>query len=431
MPGIRVASGAVFAASLLVSTAIPINAAATPLTYPIVDTGQKRIFSNDRQLFFTPRKSEAFYGQDGQYQGAQPHYRDNGDGTVTDLVTGLMWQKAFIRNVAWSDASSVAKQVHTGGYSDWRVPTIKELYSLIQFTGTTGSSGPSNSTPPPDAKPFLDTSVFDFEYPHVHRYIDAQYISSTAYLGTVMHTAGFFGVNFADGRIKGYPQRGRRDGSGWYLRLVRGNPQYGHNHFTDSGNGTVSDTATGLMWQQSEAPKAMNWQSALGYCSALNLAGYNDWRLPNAKELQSLVDYGRAPEAADPANRGPAIASLFTMRDPKAWEWTSTTHYDGPGTGSRAVYVAFGEATGLMRNPFTGERHLMDVHGAGAQRSDPKSGDPNDPHWANGFGPQGDIIRIDNDVRCVRDITPGTTVSLTTPDMSVLPARGRPRGRPF
>jgi hypothetical protein len=44
----------------------------------------------------------------------------------------------------------------------------------------------------------------------------------------------------------------------------------------------------------------------------------------------------------------------------------------------------------------------MDVHGAGAQRSDPKKGDPAD--FATGHGPQGDAIRIDNFVRLVQHL---------------------------
>ena len=43
----------------------------------------------------------------------------------------------------------------------------------------------------------------------------------------------------------------------------------------------------------------------------------------------------------------------------------------------------------------------QDVHGAGAQRSDPKSGDP--ANFPTGRGPQGDAIRINNYVRLVRD----------------------------
>ena len=86
--------------------------------------------------------------------------------------------------------------------------------------------------------------------------------------------------------------------------------------------------------------------------------------------------------------------------------WSSTTHLDeGPVTGGHnAVYVAFGNALGWMEiPPGSGNRTLLDVHGAGAQRSDPKAGNPNEfPH---GRGPQGDVIRIDNYVRCVRDAT--------------------------
>jgi hypothetical protein len=66
-----------------------------------------------------------------------------------------------------------------------------------------------------------------------------------------------------------------------------------------------------------------------------------------------------------------------------------------------AVYVAFGEALGFMEMPpNSGNRNLLDVHGAGAQRSDPKVGSPGD--WPQGHGPQGDVIRIYNFVRLVR-----------------------------
>jgi hypothetical protein len=71
-----------------------------------------------------------------------------------------------------------------------------------------------------------------------------------------------------------------------------------------------------------------------------------------------------------------------------------TTHIAWNGQGSRAVYLAFGCAMGFMHGRW------LDVHGAGAQRSDPKQGDPAD--YPQGRGPQGDAIRILNYVRCVR-----------------------------
>jgi hypothetical protein len=81
--------------------------------------------------------------------------------------------------------------------------------------------------------------------------------------------------------------------------------------------------------------------------------------------------------------------------------WTGTTHLDGPHVGDAAVYIAFGEAGGWMAQPpHARSRTLMDVHGAGAQRSDPKAGHAAD--YPYGRGPQGDVISIDNFVRCVR-----------------------------
>jgi len=65
--------------------------------YNIVDTGQNSCFDNT-QTISCPEPDESFYGQDAQYYGNQPSYQDNGDGTVTDLNTGLMWQQSFDHN---------------------------------------------------------------------------------------------------------------------------------------------------------------------------------------------------------------------------------------------------------------------------------------------------------------------------------------------
>ena len=66
------------------------------------------------------------------------------------------------------------------------------------------------------------------------------------------------------------------------------------------------------------------------------------------------------------------------------------------GLGSDAVYIAFGRALGFTNGKY------MDVHGAGAQRSDPK--DDNVGIATCGQGPQGDCRRIYNFARCVRDM---------------------------
>ena len=63
------------------------------------------------------------------------------------------------------------------------------------------------------------------------------------------------------------------------------------NTFIDNGNGSVTDTATGLTWQQQDDNVGRTHANAITYCQDLSLAGKSDWRLPNIKELTSLVDY--------------------------------------------------------------------------------------------------------------------------------------------
>ncbi len=363
------------------------------LAYVIVDTGQNNCYDASSQAP-CPQAGQSFYGQDAQYAGVQPRYTDNGDGTVTDLNTGLMWQQTpdLDNKSTYFEAVAGAGAFNLGGYDDWRLPTIKELYSLINFNGSQFTK-----------TPYIDTDYFDFVFGDEskgERAIDAQYWSSTEYLGTTMRDAAtVFGVNFADGRIKGYPRDTGPNGSPntQFVRYVRGNPDYGVNDLNDNGDESITDLAIGLTWQKNDSGSTMNWENALAYCESLDAAGYDDWRLPNAKELQSIVDYGRAPDAQNPAQQGPAIDPIFGLTEAESWFWTGTTLLESPpqaGTGSQAVYVTFGQAFGVLNS------NLVNVHGAGAQRSDPKSGDPNE--WADGRGPQGDQIRIYNYARCVR-----------------------------
>lgn len=174
--------------------------------------------------------------------------------------------------------------------------------------------------------------------------------------------------------------------------------------YTDNGDGTVTDNVTGLVWQQVPANSGLNNEEAEAYCESLVLGGYDDWRLPTVKELQSIVDYTRSPSAGDAANLGPAIntdffditalASGTTDYDPDyGYFWTSTSAYFGGDSPEYyyAWYVAFGSAVG---------QDGADFHGAGAVRFDTK-------YEGGALGEGGE--RYYNYVRCVRDVERGVS----------------------
>ena len=393
----------------------------------IVDSFQEQCYNNATQIG-RPAPDEPFYGQDAQFERTSSDYQISSDGlTVLDNTTGLTWIRLPDTNgdgnldsddkLTWVEFQSYPGELNAvdyGGYDDWRIPTIKELYSLIDFRGL----DPSGFTGDEETLvPFIATEYFDFAYGDEstgERIIDAQYWSGTEYLGTTMGGAATaFGVNFADGRIKGYPRDTGPDGSSnrQFARLVRGDEGYGVNEFVDNNDGTVTDNATGLMWSQSDSGEGMTWEAALAWIQERNAEkylGYGDWRLPDVKALQSIVDYTQAPSVTN----SPAINPVFEVTaivDEGGgvnfpFYWSSTTHVNWSNNpGAYACYIAFGEALGWMEMPpNSGQYVLTDVHGAGAQRSDPKTGNPAD--WPYGHGPQGDVIRIYNFVRCVRDV---------------------------
>lgn len=351
--------------------------------------------------------------------------------------------------MTYPEALQAIKEFKLAGHSDWRIPTIKEAYSLISFNGSDISP---NLTADDNvlSTPFINTDYFGFRYgANGARAIDTQMLTSSLYVGSTERENLLFGVNFADGRIKGYGlMLGDRD-KAFMARFVRGG-EYGVNDFVDNGNGTITDNATSLMWSKEDNKKAMNWQEALAYAEEMNsqnYLGHSDWRVPNAKELQSIVDYSRSPLSSSSAAIDPVFA-VSTIKDESGADdypfyWSSTTHKrSGSMEGSAAVYVAFGRSLGNMsnmqmmpmsqggegnrppqgaaqgqgrpeggrpegqqgrqQNSKNSEPNWIDVHGAGSQRSDPKSGDPS--VYANGHGPQGDVIRINNYVRLVRDL---------------------------
>jgi hypothetical protein len=310
------------------------------------------------------------------------------------------------------EAVTYCANLGIGGYT-WRLPNIKEAYSLILFSGKDPSAymGTDTST----LTPFID-SRFDRAFGDLvttagvaagDRIIDGQYASSTLYVSTTMNgDAAMFGVNYVDGRIKGYPTTIKE----YYVRCVTGNTSYGINQFFDNDDLTITDAATGLMWQQNDSAST-DWDDAISICEGSTTAGLADWRLPNAKELQSIVDYTRSPDTDSGAAIDPLFNATYMTNEEGitdwGYYWASTTHVNNDDLGTNATYLSFGRALGYFMSD------MLDVHGAGAQRSNNKldvAGTAGAASANIGYGtfyyhgPQGDILRLNNKVRCVRNI---------------------------
>ena len=337
------------------------------LPYAIVDTAQTKCYDN-RSEIAPPKPGQPFYGQDAQFQAHPPSYALSADGlTVRDNVTGLTWQRSpdtdgdgsLTRRdkLTLSQAQALPAKLNAakhGGFDDWRLPTIKEQYSLFDARGTDPSGNQGTDTS--GLTPFIDTKFFKFAYGNTstgERVIDSQYASSTKYVGKSARGFGkLFGVNFADGRIKGYDLQ--MPGGGvektFFVQCVRGNPSYGTNDFHDNGDGSITDRATSLVWSKADSGQGLTWQDALAWVEKKNaekFLGHDDWRLPSVKELQSLVDYTRSPDTSQSPAIDPVFnCTAFTNEAHQAdypFYWSATTHGGFMGGGA-AMYVAFGRA---------------------------------------------------------------------------------------
>ncbi len=405
-------------------------AAVKRLTYRIVDTNQTDCFDAVKTLDSTPGFDDDFYGQDGNYRGFPQSYKVNKDGlTVYDNVTTLTWQRGpnlagvtpvSADRMTWAQAQgypNTLNEMKYGGYSDWRIPTIKELYSLVQFNG----QDPSNSSGSVSGLvSFINTDYFPLSYEGMRaedRDLGAYYVSATTFALNPSESGAQmqFCVDMFNGEIKGYAllDQDKRDKT-FFVICVRGNKSYGVNKFQNNGDGTITDNATGLMWMKNDNGAALIWKEALSWVREINdegYQGYNDWRLPNVKELQSIVNYNNAPVR----NGKPAIDTKYfsctQIINEKGvsdypYYWTSTTHAsDNANAENSANYISFGSALGYSES----SGKWTDAHGAGSQRSDPKEsptpfGTEVNVNSIVGYyhGSQGDAVRSLNHARLVR-----------------------------
>ncbi|WP_200153020.1 DUF1566 domain-containing protein [Chromatium okenii] len=216
---------------------------------------------------------------------------------VRDNVTGLIWQvKLSDSTFTFDETAGYVTSVNSTslcGFKDWRMPDIKELMGIADYSRH---------------YPAIDTNYFP-DKPYSWFWSGSPHADLSNYAWYV-----HFNVGYADGNARYY------NGS---VRLVRGGQSF--DTFVDNADGTVTQSNTGLMWAKcSEGQsgtnctgdaKKMNWSAALTAANNSNLGGYNDWRLPNFKELQALVDYSRY---------NPAIDTTQFPNTPGSWFWSGS-----------------------------------------------------------------------------------------------------------
>lgn len=276
----------------------------------------------------TSRLTVASQDASGKPIGHSLHFMDHGDGTVTDTRSGLMWMRpAFGQN--WENNSSTgdaktmslveAKTLRCdfAGHKNWRLPTIAELKGLIY----------------PGINPALDDQAFPMQS---GRYFwttsckdDTSKISSGHPIIFALRT-GSLGYSVLEHSHENV-RLVRKDSSPDTLTI--GIPQgesepimqspnrftslppalkpacnqfkrIGHSdHFIDHGDGTATDTRTGLMWMRCALGQTWNGSTCVGSAQHFSaegwttfrpsFAGYKDWRLPGLDELISLTQRTR------------------------------------------------------------------------------------------------------------------------------------------
>ncbi|MCP4693261.1 MAG: DUF1566 domain-containing protein, partial [Desulfobacterales bacterium] len=295
--------------------------------YQLADTGITQCYDNSEEIA-CPAPGQPFYGQDAQYDGPGSNYQDNGAGVVADLNTGLFWQRDG--EGAYGDLQEsidYCESLVLDGEDDWRLPSVGELVSIVD---------------PSRADPAIDP---------VFPCVSSGYWSRTANFD-YFSSDNTWCVLFSSGSVISSKRR-----YGNYARCVRGETP--DKSYMDNGDGSVTDSITGLMWQQGSSHDdagSLTWRDALAYCEDLALGEKTDWRLANLKELVSILYWSPnilsiTPTAIDPVFSchpfGYWSGSTSASRADRAWRvdfrdgsrsaFDKESHYyarcvrDGPG----------------------------------------------------------------------------------------------------
>jgi len=312
-------------------------------------------------------------GRKGVAWSAATRFTDNGDGTVTDNLTGLVWLQdaGCLGSALWGDGLAAANQLASGtcGLSDgsaagdWRMANLAELESVMDAS----ASAPALSS----GHPFLNVS-------------GGIYWSSTSYYGGVGESDKAWTIRLSDGRymndtssnikassmnvvwaVKGMGGSGtiQLQATGFYVPYFAGddgNVQAGvpliYPRFIDHNDGTISDTMTGLVWLKQADCIHGSWSEALaaanslasGQCGLTEGSSAGQWRMPNRAELLSLSDRAQTNMAQyfgyTYRNKDGSTyqASIFTNYIETQYYWTSTTDAADPSSAWTVYSCDFG-----------------------------------------------------------------------------------------
>jgi hypothetical protein len=233
---------------------------------------------------------------------------------VRDNVTGLIWEvKTDDDTIHDKDTQyslpnarqqfiAQLNDTNFGGYNGWRLPTVKELAGIAHK----GNENPAINSD------FFPHTVSSSAYWSDTTFSLTTLFLTSDYAWTVSHDYG------------GVIRSALNTNNTFHVRAVRGGQLTGS--LVDNGDRTVTDTATGLMWQQFEAGR-MTWAEALNYCETLSLAGYGDWRLPNINELYSIVHHELKIDDDTLWDEAPIpfIDTAFFPQAVAGYYWSSTT----------------------------------------------------------------------------------------------------------
>jgi len=275
---------------------------------------------------------------DATYQAGvpwpNPRFTVDGD-CVTDNLTGLMWAKSFGPTKTWTDALAYCKQLDLGGHKDWRMPNMREQLSLIDYTlgadsakaffvprnipfkNVPGSTWTSTTfAPETNCATYVSTACYQFKW------------VKTDQCG-VLPVRGGVDKNGKEITKKGIAPVIKTGQTESYAPGDDGDLQFGvpwpNPRFTDNGNETVTDNVTGLMWSKNaNLGGVMFTTKAIRVCESLELGGYKDWRVPNIKEMQTLIDYSMPSFSPAPfVNAGGTAwcSTIWSTNNVKAWVW--------------------------------------------------------------------------------------------------------------